>query len=154
MTVKRTAGVGSVLLLGGATLYASFSGAAERSAHANFVLRCCGCHGTEGRGVAGSIPNFQDFIGAFAADDAGRTYVLHVPGVVSANLSDSETAAVMNYVMTKWGGTSLSPSFTPFTSTEVAMRRARPVADVIVLRRQIVERLRAAGIATADYPWP
>jgi hypothetical protein len=61
---------------------------------------------------------------------------------------------VMNYVMTTWGGTSLRPGFVAFTPEEVAARRSRPVADVVQLRRQIVERLHAVGISMAEYPWP
>jgi hypothetical protein len=60
---------------------------------------------------------------------------------------------VINYVMRTWGGTSLGPGFTEFTAEEVALRRARPVAAVVVFRRQIVLHLTATGIATAPYPW-
>jgi mono/diheme cytochrome c family protein len=138
-----------------AALYASDAGAAERSATANFILRCSGCHGMDGSGSnAGGIPDFRNYIGFFAVDDDGRTYVLRVPGVLNASLSDSEISAVMNYVMTTWGGTSLRPGFVAFTPEEVAARRSRPVADVVQLRRQIVQRLHAAGISTAEYPWP
>jgi hypothetical protein len=129
--------------------------AAERSASANYILRCSGCHGMDGSGhEPAGIPDFRDYIGAFSMDDEGRTYVLHVPGIANASLSDREISAVMNYVMTTWGGTSLRPGFVAFTPEEVAARRARPVADVVGFRRQIVERLHAGGIRTANYPWP
>ena len=100
------------------------------------------------------IPDFRGYIGAFAADEDGRTYVLRVPGVVNTSLSDSEISAVINYVMNTWGGSSLRHDFVAFTAQEVEARRARPVADVVSFRRQIVERLHASGIPTADYPWP
>jgi hypothetical protein len=56
--------------------------------------------------------------------------------------------------MRTWGGTSLRADFVEFTADEVRARRARSVPDVVALRRQVVERLHANGIATADYPWP
>ncbi len=102
----------------------------------------------------GGIPQFRNFVGAFASDEAGRTYVLHVPGVSSADLSNAEIADVMNYIMKTWGGTSLRSDFVEFTADEVAVRRAQPVADVVLLRREIVQRLTAAGVVTAEYPWP
>jgi hypothetical protein len=66
--------------------------AAERTASANFILHCFGCHGTDGHGLGASIPDFSNFIGAFAHDDDDRTDMLHVPGVIGANLSDGEIA--------------------------------------------------------------
>lgn len=138
-----------------AALYSSITAAAERSASANFILRCSGCHGMDGSGTTvGGVPDFRNYIGAFATDDDGRTYVLRVPGVVNASLSDSEISAVINYVMWAWGGTSLLPSFVAFTPEEVAARRTRAVGDIVRFRRQIVGRLSTAGIQTAEYPWP
>ena len=153
MKSTRTAGVLTLAMI--AILHVPDTCAAERSATTNFILRCSGCHGMDGSGSnAGGIPDFRNYIGSFAVDDDGRTYVLRVPGVLNANLSDSEIAAVINYVMTTWGGTSLRAGFVAFTPEEVAARRSRPVADVVQLRRQIVERLHAASISTAEYPWP
>ena len=129
--------------------------AAERTPHANYILRCAGCHGMEGAGVpAGGIPALQDLVGYFAADDDGRTYLLHVPGVVGSSLSNGEIAAVMNYVMERWAGRSMPPNFVPFTEAEVTERRAIPVPNVVDYRRAVVARLDAAGIAVAAYPWP
>ena len=121
----------------------------------NYVLRCSGCHGMDGSGhAAAGVPDFRDSVGAFAMDEEGRTYLLHVPGIVNASLSDREISAVINFVMDNWGGTSLQPGFARFNPQEVAVRRAQPVTDVVRFRRQIVDRLQARGIRTARYPWP
>jgi cytochrome c553 len=139
-----------------AVLSGSFAVSADHSASSNFIQYCSGCHGQDGRGggVNSGIPDFRNFVGAYASDDGGRTYVLHVPGVVNTSLDDAEIAAVINYVMKTWGGTSLRAGFIPFTAREVTSRRARSVPDVVALRRQIVQRLHANGISTAQYPWP
>lgn len=84
----------------------------------------------------------------------GRTYLMHVPGVIGASLSDAEIAAVLNYIMEKWAGTSLPGDFKPFDGEEVARLRAEPIGDVVSFRRQLVQGMTAKGIATADYPWP
>ncbi|MCW5718485.1 MAG: hypothetical protein KIS68_11720 [Bauldia sp.] len=127
----------------------------ERDPHTNFILRCSGCHGVTGVGAPlAGIPTFPDVVGVFAGDDDGRTYLFHVPGIVSASLSNREIAGVMNYVMEAWAGRSLPADFVPFTEEEVTMRRAIPVEDVVAFRRAIVERLAAQGLVAADYPWP
>jgi mono/diheme cytochrome c family protein len=137
-------------------LFSSSVQSAGRAASSNYVQYCSGCHGLDGRGAGANsgIPDFRNFVGAFASDDCGRTYVLHVPGVVNTSLGNAEMAALINYLMRTWGGTSLSADFVEFTAAEVQTRRAYYVPDVVSLRRQIVERLQANGIATAPYPWP
>jgi hypothetical protein len=109
----------------------------------------------DGDGSPGAgIPDFREFIGAFARDDEGRTYVLQVPGVQSANLNDSDTAAVINYVMKTWGGKSLPPNYVEFTADEVAARRAHKVQDIVAFRRKVVARLQHRGFVMPAYPWP
>lgn len=121
------------------------------NAHTNYILRCSGCHGLEGMGAeAAGVPPFPGSVGHIAASDLGRTYMMHVPGVVSASLSDAEIAAVMNYVIDRWS----DAAFTPFTVAEVTERRAVPVEDVVAFRRGVVAELQADGIDIADYPWP
>lgn len=127
--------------------------AAERSAHVNFLLRCSGCHMSDGSGVpASGIPPFPGFIDSFAADPDGRTYMAHVPGVIGSGLSDAEIAAVLNYLIDKWGRA--PEAVDRFTADEVAARRAAPVPDVVAYRRALVVRLTAAGSPVAQYPWP
>ncbi|WP_138466534.1 cytochrome c [Poseidonocella sp. HB161398] len=124
--------------------------AGSGKARSDYILRCAGCHGMTGEGtVEGGVPAFPGSVGAIAGVDAGRTYMMHVPGVVGASLGNAEIAAVMNYVLGEW-----SEGAAPFTEEEVARRRAVPVPDVVVLRRSVVEGLEADGIYVADYPWP
>ena len=129
--------------------------AADYSARTNFVLRCSGCHGIDGAGAAkAGVPDFRGFVGAFAGDPDGRLYVTRVPGVRNANLDPEKTAAVLNYVMATFAGPSLPAGAPAFTTEEVAANQAKPPLDIVVLRRGIAARLKAAGIALADYPWP
>ena len=131
------------------------AGAADYSARTNFVLRCSGCHGLDGAGAAkAGVPDFRGLVGAFAGDPDGRLYVSRVPGVRNANLDPAATAAVLNYVMTSFAGPSLPAGAPPFTADEVAAHQGQPPTDVVVLRRSVAARLKAAGIALADYPWP
>lgn len=149
MRPERLAVALAALMLGAGTI------SAQEVGRSNFILRCAGCHGMEGAGSeAGGIPDFRGYVGAFAHSEDGRRYVMHVPGVVGASLSDRQIAEVMNYVMTTWGGVSLPAEYLPFTEAEVAALRGEPVGDVVAYRRKVAEELLGQGIATAGYPWP
>jgi len=131
---------------------ASAAGAQDYAPRVNYVLHCAGCHGMTGEGSrAGGIPAFPDSVAHIAAVDAGRTYMMHVPGVVSAGLSNAEIAEVMNYILAEWSG---GVDFDPFDEAEVTRRRAEPVTDVVGYRRGVVDELAAQGITVAYYPWP
>ncbi|AJE48048.1 c-type cytochrome [Celeribacter indicus] len=126
----------------------------ERSAYTNYVLRCAGCHGFGGAGSPeGGIPAFPGSVGHIAATERGRTYMMHVPGVVGSSLTDAEIAGVMNYVIDTWGGAP-EGGIARFTGEEVTRRRAEAVPDVVAYRRLVVEELDAMGVTVADYPWP
>jgi mono/diheme cytochrome c family protein len=138
-----------VLALGTGAVFAQDAG------RSNFILRCAGCHGMDGAGSeVGGIPDFRNYVGAFAHSEDGRRYVMHVPGVIGASLSDRQIADVVNYVMAKWGEDSLPADYKPFTEAEVKTLRAEPVGDVVAYRRKVAADLMAQGIATAGYPWP
>ena len=124
---------------------------AQDQGHRDYILRCAGCHGMEGKGTeVGGVPAFPDSIGAIAGFDAGRTYILHVPGVQSASLDEAAIAEVMNYVLRNWSDGTAEP----FTEAEVQARQDRRVPDIVAARRDIVLELRAQGIEIASYPWP
>lgn len=126
----------------------AFAGA--MSPHAAYVLHCSGCHLVTGEGApSAGIPSFPGSVGRIASADIGRTYIMHVPGIVSAGLSDAEIAEVVNYVLDSWGD-----GAAPFTAEEVARRRAVPVGDVVGFRREVAAALAAEGVTIADYPWP
>ena len=127
--------------------------AVEYSAPINYQLRCAGCHGQDGMGVPeGGIPPFPGFVDGFFETKNSRLYLMHVPGINTASLSDKEIAEVMNYVVERWGNADHPQQ--PFTTEEVNALRAIPVEDVIVLRRQVTQELTARGRAVPDYPWP
>lgn len=121
----------------------------------NYMLRCLGCHGQDGTGSErGGIPNFQDYVASFSTTSMGRQYLMHVPGVISSSLTDSEIAEVMNYIMRHWGGESLPENFKPFDTAEVSQLRKTEIKDVVAYRRLVVDEIEKAGLPVAPYPWP
>ena len=133
-------------------LVASAAGAQQYTPRVNYVLHCAGCHGMTGEGSqVGGIPAFPHSVAYIASIDAGRTYMMHVPGVVSAGLSDAQIAEVTNYILAEWSD---GAAFTPFDAAEVTRRRAVPVSNVVEYRREVAGELAAQGIELAEYPWP
>lgn len=150
--MKRSMQLWALLALIGAPLAAQ---GGERSAQTNFILRCVGCHGMEGAGSeAAGIPDFRGYVGSFARSAEGRRYLMHVPGVTNASLSDAEIAEVMNYVIARFAGVSLDPAAPGFTAAEVTQLRAQEVPDVVALRRAVAADCVAQGYPVAGYPWP
>lgn len=124
---------------------------ANYNANTNYILRCAGCHGISGLGTANAgVPPFPESVGHIAMLDEGRTYMLHVPGVIGSSLSNTQIAEVLNYILERWS----DEPFTPFTLAEVEERRAESVPDIVVARRAIVDTLLGQGISVAEYPWP
>ncbi len=120
------------------------------SPHVTYALHCSGCHVMSGEGAPDAgIPSFLDSVGHIARYDMGRTYMMHVPGVVSAGLSDAGIAEVTNYILDAWGD-----GAPHFSAEEVTRRRALPVADVVAYRRELAAALARDGVSIADYPWP
>ena len=133
-------------------LVASAAGAQQYTPRVNYILHCAGCHGMTGEGSqVGGIPAFPHSVAYIASIDAGRTYMMHVPGVISAGLSDAQIAEVTNYILAEWSD---GAAFTPFDADEVTRRRAVPVSNVVEYRREVAGELAAQGIELAYYPWP
>ena len=144
----RRALLGLGILLCGAA--AAEAGAVGVTPHTSYALHCSGCHTLSGEGAPDAgIPTFIDSVGTIARADLGRTYMMHVPGVISAGLSAEGIAQVMNYILDAWGD-----GAPHFTVAEVTERRAVPVRDVVAFRRQVATGLEREGLAIADYPWP
>jgi len=126
-----------------------------QSAHIDYMLKCSGCHGADSSGTPNrGIPDFRGYVDGFGRTEAGRIYVMHVPGVVNSSLSNGRIAAVMNYVIASFGDPETRSGIPPFTTQEVDRLRAVPVPDVVAYRREVAAAMVKAGIPVAGYPWP
>jgi mono/diheme cytochrome c family protein len=137
-------------LLAGLALVRADAAAAAESAEYLFRLHCSGCHGLDGAGSKiGRIPPFPGIVGRFAANNEGRLYLVHVPGVANAALPDAQTASVLNYVLHKWNEGSAPADQQDFTVEEVHRLRDIHVDDVASLRTSIELTLARLGISLA-----
>lgn len=111
-----------------------------------FVLHCSGCHGADGAGRAGAVPDLRDNLGRLVSSPEGRRFVLQVPGVAQARLSDGDVAALTNWMLRRFSPATVPAAFPPYDSTEVRDARRERLADVSGERRRVVAALRARGI--------
>lgn len=122
----------------------ALSGAAGASPAQDYMLYCMGCHGARAEGVPGKVPPLAHTLGLYMKTPAGRNYVLRVPGAANSVLSDSELAAVLN-----WLAVNYSPEFSSdaplFTPAEVTKLRHVPLVSVLAARREVIAALAAAG---------
>jgi len=114
-------------LLWPALLHAS-AGEAE-----HFTLHCSGCHGLDGRGVAGSVPTLHG-LDALLEVEGGRRYLGRVPGVAQAPLPDEELARLLNWVVASFSGRAPLP---PYSAEEIGVLRREPLRDPVAARPSV-----------------
>lgn len=112
----------------------------------NYVLRCAGCHLTDGSGhQANGIPDLRGSIGKFLYTPEGRAFLVQVPGTAHSPLSDQEVAEVLAWMLAAFSGNEMPPGAAPYTAAEVRALRTTAPVDVPGTRARVIDRLRAAG---------
>jgi cytochrome c553 len=114
---------------------------ADDRVRANYLLACRGCHLVDGSSVPPEVPSLRNTLGQFLTSEAGRGYLVRVPGVAQSRLNDEEIAEVMNWVLTEFNAASLPEGFRPFTAQEVAAVRGDILADPVGYRNKLVAKL-------------
>jgi len=90
----------------------------------DYVLHCAGCHKFDGTGSA-RIPDLHGI--AELLDHPGwREYIMRVPGVAQAPLSDARLALLLDWVVARFGGSAVESTF---SAADVGRMRARPLRD-------------------------
>ena len=123
------------------------AGAAAANPAQDYMLYCMGCHGPQAEGVPGKVPPLAHTLGLYMKTPAGRNYVLRVPGAANSALSDSELAAVLNWLAVSYSPGESSADTPLFTPEEVAKLRHVPLVSVLATRREVVSALATAGQA-------
>jgi len=123
--------------------------AAEMSApHLNYILHCQGCHQADGAGTPEKVPALRQEVGRFLQVEGGREFLIQVPGTSQSALSDSEVAAVLNWILENFSRDELPAEFIPYTTEEIAQYR-RPLANVSAVRTKLVAQISNMGTLTA-----
>lgn len=111
----------------------------------DYARNCQGCHGHEGHSVV-EVPRLQGRAGWFTHTSEGRAYLVQVPNVLQANLSDERLATMLNWLLTQFSSGELKPGFEPYTGAEVHALRKQRIESVITRRREVVDGLVRAGV--------
>ncbi len=118
------------------------------SGRVDYVLHCSGCHKFDGRGLEDKgIPALKDQIGYYLRSPEGRAFLMQVPGLLSAGMSDERAAAVTNYVLVRFAGSSLPADFVPYSAAEARRYRENRPINIPATRRALVAELQAQGAA-------
>ena len=111
----------------------------------DYLLQCQGCHLASGRGVAAAgVPRMDARVGRFVGVEGGRAYLVRVPGVAQAPLSDAALAELLNWLLLRFSADELPDPFVPFAEAEVARHRARPLDDPAATRAALLEEIAAS----------
>jgi hypothetical protein len=138
-------GFAALLLLCTPTLAPADQSAFEPG-RVDYVLHCSGCHALDGSGVeVKGIPRVKDQIGYYLRLPEGRVFLLQVPGLLSAGLTDERAAGVTNWMIEYFAGPSMPEAFVPYTAEEAKRYRLSKPADIAAVRKRLAQRLIAEG---------
>lgn len=104
-------------------LFTNAAFADDQRAQVNYMLHCQGCHLPGAEGSAGRVPPMNDFVAYFLHSQAGREFLIRVPGVAHAALTDAEVSELMNWLLRSFSKEQLPTEFIPFTVAEVSELR-------------------------------
>ena len=111
-------------------------------AELNWTMSCRGCHGSHAEGTEGGAPNMAGQVSRFLKVEGGRQYLVRVPGVAFANLSDSEVAELLNWMLENFDKENIPDSFSPYDEKEVSRLRGNPlITSVAEVRRKLILKM-------------
>ena len=131
-----------------ALLLATSLGAAElnpQRAQFNYQMSCQGCHAPDGSG-ANAVPRMRDYVGIFLSTQAGREYLVRVPGSAVSALDDAELAEVLNWIVLEFAGSSAVQPFEHYSPQEVGRLRQQPLNEVVQYRAQLLAEIASANL--------
>lgn len=111
-----------------------------------YILHCAGCHAMDGSGHPDKgVPSMRGALGHFMAVPEGRAFLLQVPGVNNAGLTDAQIAEVTNWMVRQFSADTAPPGWPAYTAAEVADAKRQRPTDVAKARAALVTRLQAEG---------
>jgi len=121
--------------------FGSLPAALAYQPRSNYQLQCMGCHHADGAGEEGRVPSVRRTLVPFSALAEGRDFVLRVPGVAQAPLTDAEIAALLNWMARNVSDVPVTAAFVDYTADEVGRARHRPLVAVRETRAQLLSRI-------------
>jgi hypothetical protein len=108
----------------------------------DYALNCQGCHLNDGSGTPGSVPALAGSVGRFMRVQGGREYLVQVPGVSTSPLDDAALAAVLNWMLERFGPPQLPEKYAAYTAAEVGALRQKPLTNVDRVRAELLREVK------------
>lgn len=109
---------------------------AEEQVRLDYLLHCSGCHLPEGQG-APPIPGLRGDPGRLSHSQAGRAYLVQVPGASQTPITDRQLTDITNWMLVRFSSETLPSDFKPLTLEEVRKARAEILLDPLKRRAEI-----------------
>lgn len=137
--MRRSVNVGSLICLSVlCVLPEGVVSTASADSRTDYILDCMGCHGAVGAGVPGKVPDMRGSLVRLSVTPAGRRYLVEVPGVAQAPLSNVALARLLNWMIHNLSDLPSSNKLKTFTPAEVAVYRATPLVEVTGIRQRLL----------------
>jgi len=115
----------------------------DQLATSDYLIHCQGCHLPQAVGVPGHVPRMNNFLGYYLHSEAGRRFVIQVPGAATANLTDARLANLMNWLLLTYSEAQLPDNFKPYSVDEIARLRPNLEPDPETTRVAILQSIAA-----------
>lgn len=103
---------------------------------ASYMLHCSGCHLPDGSGKpAAGIPDMRLTVPQLLRSNAGRAFLVQVPGTSGSDLTDAQIAELMNWMLP---ALTAQHDAAPYTPQEVTRYRNDRLDDVAAHRAAIL----------------
>ncbi len=117
------------------------SAGSNADAQIDYMINCQGCHGDNGRGSPGHVPDLRGELGLMLSEPGGRRYLVQVPGSRNAPIDDAALAALLNWMVPAFSAATLTADFEPYSADEVGSFRRHPVDNIATQRTRLIEEI-------------
>jgi hypothetical protein len=107
-------------------------------ARQNYILKCQGCHGPKAQGDLSNTPPMADMVARFLTVPGGREFLVRVPGVATAAVSDAELAELLNWTLYRFDAAHLPSGFRPYGAAEIGRLRKSPLRTEAASTRRVL----------------
>lgn len=87
------------------------------------------------------MPDLRGRLGLFPTVEGGRAFLVQVPGSALSSLDDASLAALLNWMIGRFGPAGSAERYPPYAAEEVARLRLAPLTDVEPLRSDLLEAI-------------
>ena len=109
-------------------------------AEQDWVLHCRGCHGMGGEIAREGMPLLAGAMSKFLSVQGGRAYLIQVPGVANAPISDARLANLTNWMLHTFDPDNIPPTHRPYTANEIhTLRQTSLIPNAATVREKLVK---------------